>query len=316
MNGKYTRREFIEKLTVAGLAVSGVSIAGCKAGFSRTLKMGVREGRESDLKKGVFAARGSDDPAVLTRAAVDSVGGMDRLVKRGDVVVVKPNIAWDKSPEQAANTNPVVVATLVQLALAAGASKVKVFDRACNSDRRTYRRSGIAEAAEKAGAEVSFVEDSRYVSVDIPGAKVLKEWPLYRDVLESDVFINVPILKHHGATGMTAGMKNLMGCAGGNRGAWHVGELDRRIADVQIALKPDLVVLDAFRVLKTHGPQGGNLEDVSDARIVAASTDLVAADAYAAKIFGVEPESIKHIKFASEMGLGDINAEVSEFAAS
>ncbi|MFA6447839.1 MAG: DUF362 domain-containing protein [bacterium] len=306
MNDKYTRRDFIGKAAVTGLALYGMSFAGCKSGFSRTLAQGPRERRANGLKKGVFVARGSSDPAKLTRSAVDAAGGMGKLVKRGDIVVVKPNIGWDRSPEQAANTNPAVVAALVAMALEAGAKEVKVFDRSCNSDRRTYKRSGIAAAAEKAGAKVSFVDESRYVSVTIPGARALKEWMLNRDALECNVFINVPILKDHGATRMTAGMKNLMGIAGGERGAWHVGELDQRIADVQLAIKPDLVVIDAFRILTAHGPQGGSLDDVKELKTIAVSTDIVAADAYAAKLFGVDPKDIKHIRIAEEMGLGSM----------
>jgi uncharacterized protein (DUF362 family) len=315
MEHKITRREFIARAAAAGLTIYGVSLAGCKSGFSRSAAAGPRLRRKNGLKPGVFAARGSSDPAKLTRAAVDAAGGMKKLVKRGDVVAVKPNIAWDRTPEQAANTNPLVVAALVAMALEAGAKEVKVFDRPCNSGRRTYQRSGIADAAAKAGANVMFVEDDMFVPVKIPGARVMKEWLLFRDALEADVLINAPILKHHGATGVTAGMKNLMGCAGGDRGQWHRDQLDQRIADVQLALKPDLVVVDAFRVLTAHGPQGGTPRDIRDMKTVAVSTDIVSADAYAAKLFGVEPADIAHIQFASEMGLGEIKpVAVHEFS--
>jgi uncharacterized protein (DUF362 family) len=306
MDDKYSRREFMGKIAIAGLAVYGLNLAGCKSGFSRTLKQGPRVRRANGLKRGVFVARGSSDPAKLTRAAVDAAGGMKKLVRHGDIVVVKPNMGWDRTPEQAANTNPILVATLVKMALEAGAKEVKVFDHPCNVDRRTYKRSGVADAAEKAGAKVSFVDDSRYVSVSIPGARTLKEWMLNRDALECDVFINAPIVKDHGATRMTAGMKNLIGTAGGDRGTWHVGQIDQRIADVQIAIKPDLVVVDAFRILTAHGPQGGSLDDVKELRTVAVSTDIVSADAYAAKLFGLAPTDIKHIVIAADMGLGSI----------
>ncbi len=307
MNDRITRREFFGRAAAAGLAFYGLGLtAGCKRGFSRTLKSGPREKRANGLKKGVFVARGSDDPAKLTRAAVDAAGGMKKLVKKGDIVVVKPNIGWDRTPEQAANTNPAVVAALVAMAIEAGAKEVRVFDRPCNPERRTYKRSGIAAAAEKAGAKVSFMDEARYINVDVPGAKALKEWMLYKDALECDVFINVPILKHHSATGITAGMKNLMGIAGGDRGAWHVGQLDQRIADVQLAIKPDLVVIDAFRILKAHGPQGGSAADVREAKTVAVSTDIVSADAYAAKLFGADLNDIAHITIAAGMGLGKI----------
>ncbi len=301
------RRHFMQTLGAAGLACYGVTLAGCKSGFSRAEAETARKPVKSRLKEGVFAVRGGDDPYKLTVAAVAAAGGMDSLVSKGDTVLVKPNIAWDRSPELAATTNPRVVAALVEMALDAGAAKVKVMDRTCNRARKSYERSGIKEAARKAGAEVLYADDDRFVSVTIPDGKLLKEWRLLRDAVEADVFINAPIVKHHGAVGMTAGMKNLMGCAGGNRGAWHVGDIDQRIADVQTVIRPDMVVIDAFRMLMAHGPQGGSLADVKQASTVAVSTDIVAADAYAAKVFGADARDFVYIRYASEMGLGEMN---------
>lgn len=301
------RRHFMQTAGAAALAFYGLTTAGCKSGFSSTQEKPARTLAEHKLKEGVFAARGGDDPHRLVTAAMAAAGGMGALVSKGDTVLIKPNIAWDRTPEMAANTNPQVVAALVEMALEAGAAKVRVMDRPCNKARKTYDRSGIMEAAQKAGAEVVYTGDDRFVSVKIPDGKVLKEWQLLRDAIESDVFINVPIVKHHGATGMTAGLKNLMGCAGGNRGAWHIGDIDQRIADVQTVIRPDLVVIDAFRMLMDHGPQGGSLDDVKKASVVAVSTDIVAADAYAAKVFGADAEDFEYIKYAAEMGLGEMN---------
>ncbi len=310
MSSNITRRDFIKRIGIASLAFYGLSLPGCKSGFSRDLKYGPRKKRGNDIKKGLYIAKGSDDPGKLTRAAVDAAGGMKKLVRKGDVVVVKPNIGWDRRPDQAANTNPAVVAALVSMAFEAGASEVKVFDRSCNEAKRCYSKSGIATAAKNAGADVSFMDDDRFVSVSIPGAVILREWPLYKDVMEADVFINCPIVKDHGATGLTAGMKNLMGCVGDDRGAWHVGNISQRIADVQLAIKSDLVVLDAFRVLTANGPQGGRKSDVKTLNTIAVSTDIVAADAFAAGILDLDPMDIEHIKIAANMGLGKIKPSV------
>lgn len=315
MNEKWKycdRREFMKTagMAGAGLLVGGVALGGCKSGFTAMAaenKSGIRKSAEHSMRKGLFAARGGDDPYKLTVAAMTAAGGMGALVKKGQTVVIKPNIAWDRTVEQAGNTNPQVVAALIHLALAAGAGKVKVLDRTCNEAKKTYRRSGIEKAATEAGAEVLHATDDMFVSVQIPDARVLKEWLLCRDMLEADVLIDVPIVKHHGATGMTASLKNLMGTAGGERGLWHVATLDQRIADVYTALRPDLVVTDAFRILMDHGPQGGSLDDVKQLSTVAVSTDAVASDSYAAKLFGVKAADIKHIKFAHEMGLGEID---------
>lgn len=303
------RRTFIKTTGAAGLGIAAFGVAGCKSGFSRS----VGGGRSAVALRaprvkldGVTVARGSD-AARITRAAIHEFGGMSKFVNKGDVVAIKPNIAFDRKPDQAATTNPDVVAELVRLCLDAGAKTVKVFDNPCNDARRTYRHSGIAAAAEKAGAVVKRLQDSDFTDVKIPGARVLTSWWLCRDILEADVFINAPIAKHHGATGLTLGMKNLMGCAGGQRGGWHVAHLDQRIADVNTAIRPDLVVLDAFRILTDHGPTGGSLDDVKFAHTVLAGTDIVAVDAYATTLFDKKPEDILFIKHASALGLGEMD---------
>ena len=304
-----TRRDFMRIAGAAGAGFVALGPAGCKSGFSRTVaaKTNAYKLRNPRISiNGVLAAMG-DDPATITRAAIHSIGGMETFVKKGQTVVIKPNIAFVGKPENAVCTNPQVVAELVRLCRGAGASKVVVFDRPCNDARRTYKQSGIEAAASKAGAVVKYVKDDDFVDMAIPKGKVLTSWRLSKDVLKADVFISVPIAKHHGSTGLTLGMKNLMGCAGDERGAWHVGNLDQRIADVNTAVRPDLVVLDAYRILMDHGPTGGSLDDVKLARTVAVATDIVAVDAYATTLFGKKPSDVKYISYASKMGLGNMD---------
>jgi uncharacterized protein (DUF362 family) len=241
-------------------------------------------------------------PARVTGAALEALGGIGRFISRGDVVLVKPNIGWDRSPEQAANTNPEVVATLVRLCLEAGAREVKVFDHPCEDPRRCYVSSGIMEAAKAAGAKVSYVDERRFRSMDIKG-EALKTWEVYQEAVEVDKIINCPILKHHSLARLTMGMKNLMGAVGGNRARlhWH---LDQAIVDLAAFFKPTLVVLDAVRILTANGPQGGSLKYVKRLNTVAAGVDSVAVDAVGAKIFGISPEEMNHLHIASERGLG------------
>jgi uncharacterized protein (DUF362 family) len=246
-----------------------------------------------------------DDPAAITQAAVEAVGGMSAFVAKGDVVVVKPNIGWDRTPEQAANTNPVVVSTLVTLAFKAGAKKVKVFDKTCNSERRCYERSGIADAAREAGADVFFVEDRKFEKVDL-GGEHLSEWPVYRDALEADKIINVPIAKHHTLAKLTLSMKNLMGLIGGRRNLLHQN-LGGNIADLAAFFKPVLTVLDAWRILTGNGPQGGNLKDVENPRVVAASADQVAIDAWGATLFGQTGNDLGFVREAHRRNLGEMD---------
>ena len=241
-------------------------------------------------------------PTTITEAAIRVLGGMSRFVSRGDVVLVKPNIAWDRTPEQAATTNPQVVATLVRLCLDAGAKEVKVFDHPCEDPRRCYVRSGIMEAAKGAGAKVSYVDERRFRKMDLKG-EALKSWEVYQEAVEVDKIINCPILKHHSLARLTIGMKNLMGLVGGERSRlhWH---LDEAIVDLASFFKPTLVVLDAVRILTANGPQGGSLKYVKRLDTVAAGVDQVTVDAIGAKLFGLHFEGMEHLHIASKRGLG------------
>uniref|UniRef100_C6E8I7 DUF362 domain-containing protein n=1 Tax=Geobacter sp. (strain M21) TaxID=443144 RepID=C6E8I7_GEOSM len=263
----------------------------------------------------LFAAQGplvavsqGSDHAAAARRAIAALGGMQRFVKAGQTVVVKPNIGWDRAPEFAATTNPAVVKALVEECLKAGARKVKVFDRTCNDARRCYASSGI-EAALKGmkNVEVKHLEEERFKKVALNG-KALKDCELYGEALSADVYINVPVAKHHGLSRLTLGMKNVMGIMGGNRGSIHKN-LDQALADVNGYFKPQLTVIDATRILTAHGPQGGNLADVKVLNQVIASTDMVAADAYATTLFGLKPSDIAVTRTAYQRGLGEMNLD-------
>jgi len=263
--------------------------------------------------RNLFASTGSTvavaeggDPAQVTRNAINALGGMKRFVKPGDTVVVKPNMGWDRTPELAANTNPLVVRAVVEECLRAGAKMVKVFDRTCNDERRCYKNSGIEDALKGLkGVDVKQLEAERFKKVMLNG-NALKEWDLYGEAVAADVYINVPVLKHHGLSKLTIGMKNVMGIMGGNRGSIHKN-IDVALADINAVFKTHLVVVDATRILTAHGPQGGDLKDVKILNKVIASTDIVAADAYATSLFGLKPEDIAVTVEAHRRGLGEIN---------
>lgn len=253
-----------------------------------------------------LAEASGPDPARLVREAVGKLGGMGKFVRPGQTVVVKPNLGWDRLPEEGANTHPAVVAEVCRLCLEAGAKRVRVFDRTCNDARRTYERSGARAAVEglrSDRAALEFVDEDRFEVVDLQRAAKLTRWPLYRPALEADVLINVPVVKHHGLTGVTIAMKNLMGIMGGNRGRIHQG-IEDNLADVNSAVRSHLVIVDATRILLRNGPQGGGTDGVRAAHRLAATTDVVAADAWGAREFGVTPLSVASIKRAAERGLG------------
>lgn len=246
------------------------------------------------------------EPAELVRQAVNALGGMSKFISKNDLVVLKANMSWDRVPKQAATTNPDVVAEVVKLCYDAGAKKVKIFDRTLNEPRRCYKRCGIQEAAEAAGADVQHVFDRKFKMIKIPEGKLVKQWEIYDEVLEADKIINMPIAKHHAVGGASLGMKNFMGYLGGNRGTLH-RDFPVKIVDINTKIKADLIILDAYRMLLRNGPSGGNLADVAEKKMVIAGTDPVAVDAYGMTLFKVDPKQVEFLVEAKERGLGELD---------
>jgi uncharacterized protein (DUF362 family) len=254
----------------------------------------------------VVAVSEGADYGAITKNAISALGGIQKFVKQGDVVVIKPNIGWDRRPEFAACTHPLVVKAIAEECVKAGAKKVKVFDIPCNDPRRCYENSGIQNALKgMKNVEMKQIESERLKNVKING-QFLKDWELYDEALSANVFINVPVAKHHALTRLTLGLKNMMGIMGGNRGYLH-RNMDEALADVNSVVKSHLVVIDATRILLDHGPQGGSLKDVKVLNKVVASRDIVAADAYATTFFNLKPEDISTTVIAYKRGLGEMN---------
>lgn len=248
-------------------------------------------------------ARGPD-PAKNARAAIERLGGIKLFVQRGDVVLVKPNIGWDRTPEQAADTNPQVVGEIVRLCKEAGARKVWVTDCPVNNAERSFARSGITAAVRAAGGEIILPEKSRYVLVRIPGA--LGRWPVLEPYITATKIINVPVAKHHSLTRATVGMKNWYGILGGQRNRLHQ-RIDVSVAELAALMLPTLTVVDATRVLLRNGPTGGSLADVKRVDAVLASIDPVAADAWAVEILGADPREMRWLQLGQAKGLGVID---------
>ncbi len=287
------RRKFLKAAAVAGV---GLSIPQGLA----SLVEAAEDARRPDL----VVAHGAS-PAEITKAAIDALGGIRRFISRGDIVVVKPNIGWDRLPEQAGNTNPDVVAAVVKLCFEAGAKKVKVFDRPVNDPRRCYVQSGIAPAAAALGADVDYMDERKFKDMAING-QALKMWPLYTEVFEADKVINVPIAKHHGLAKLTMSLKNWMGVMGGSRRQIHQ-KLDESLVDLSMKIRPTLTVLDAVRILTANGPQGGSLADVKKLDTVIAGIDQVAIDSYGATLFGMKGSDLGFVRTGDRLGLGTMD---------
>ncbi len=296
---KPTRRQFLRQtavttgaLALGPLAAGGQEAAGTPPDMSIARWAGADEAPIADIA------------VKLTERAMEAIGGMKRFVKSGDVVWVKPNIAWDRTPEQAANTNPDVVKTLVRLCYEAGAKTVKVGDNTCNEAAKSYPNSGIESAAKEVGAEIVYLDRRRFREMEI-GGPALKTIPVYPEIIESDLVINVPVVKHHSATTVTLCMKNYMGVVE-NRRKFHQ-DLPGTIRDITAFMKPRLCVLDAVRILTANGPTGGDLADVKQVNLVAAGVDIVGLDALGCEVLGHQPEKIGTVVAGFEAGLGQID---------
>lgn len=298
------RREFIKKSAQAG-AILGASLS--IPGF---IGKYIPKEYMTSMQTYDMAAIKGGEPDKMFDEAIKSFGGMKTFVKKNQTVLIKPNIGWDVSPERAGNTNPKLVARVIEHCYNAGAKKVYVFDHTCDDWRRCYSNSGIEKAVKDAGGEiVPGNSENYYQEVEIKNGKKLKKDKVHELVLDCDVFINMPILKHHGSTRLTISMKNLMGTVW-DRGYWHRTDLHQCIADFSTFKKPDLNIVDAYYILKKNGPRGVSMADVVTMKSQIICTDIVAADAAAAKLFGLNPDDIPYISIAHNMGIGtkDLNS--------
>lgn len=287
------RRQFLKLTALTGIGLS----------LPQALNS-LAEAAESSARPDLVVAHGAS-PEQIVKAALDALGGIKRFISRGDIVVIKPNIGWDRTPEQAGNTNPEVVAAVVKLCFEAGAKKVKVFDRPVNDPRRCYVQSGIIQAAQALGAETDYMDDRKFKDMILNG-EALKSWPLYTDIFEADKVINIPIAKHHSLAKITMSMKNWMGVMGGSRRQIHQ-KLDQSLVDLSAKIKPTLTILDAVRILTANGPQGGSLADVKKLDTIIAGVDQVAIDSYGATLFGLKGSDLGYLQIAHKRGMGQMD---------
>ena len=292
------RRTFFKKSLGASVAIGTYFTS---SQFSKILAF-------SQTNYDLIAIKGGE-PEDMFDKGIQELGGMKTFVKKGQKVVIKPNIGWDVIPERAANTNPKLISRIVKHCLDAGAKEVAVVDHTCDEWQRCYKNSGIERAVKDAGGKiVPGNSESYYQEVKIPKGKILTSTKEHEIILSADVFINVPILKNHSGTTLTIAMKNLMGNVW-DRKYWHGNDLHQCIADFATYRKPDLNVVDAYNVMKSNGPRGISKEDVVNMKAQLLSTDIVAIDAASAKLFGMKPEDVRYIQIAAEMKIGRMDLD-------
>jgi uncharacterized protein (DUF362 family) len=303
---KISRREFLIRGAALGLAYGGLGLISTPS----ILKAVTEPASSTTLD--LAAAKGGD-PAKNTMKAIQALGGIERFVRKGNKVVLKPNCLAANPPETASNTNPEVMEVVVKICLQAGAREVVVVS---HDPERSFQISGVMDACSAAGARVIAANNrDLYQSVPVLRGRLLRNVEIIKEILDADVFVNIPIAKHHSQTDVTLGMKNLMGI-NWDRAYFHQNGLDQAIADLSTVVRPDLIIMDANRILLTNGPGGPG--QTRDERTVIAGTDPVAVDAYTTRLFNRMPQEIEHIRYAYEVGLGEINLDklrIQEFAA-
>lgn len=297
------RREFVKNSLRYGMAATAVS--------SIPVFDFLQLSHAEDKPFPMISVGENTNYAQLSIDVIDKLGGMKKFVSSGDFVVVKPNIGWDSTPELGGNTHPIVVKTIVELCLDAGAKKVAVFDRSCNEARRSYKKSGIEDAVNEIKdkrAEIKHTEKHKFIDVDIKKGASLKRWSFYKEALEADKFINAPVAKHHGLAKLTMGMKNIMGVIGGTRGDIH-RNINQNLVDINTVVKSDLTIIDATRIMISNGPAGGSPDFIKIKNKIIASSDIVAADSYTASLFGLTGEDLGYVQIGHDMGLGEKRLE-------
>ena len=306
------RREFIQLTAMGSMALMGLSGCGTnKPSADVGIPKAPTEKAASTLPvtgagTPSMAVINGSDPEELIERGLQAMGGIARFVKQGQSVVIKPNFSVPRTPDQAATTNPSMVAALVKRCLGAGAKSVKVIDNPFTNAQMCLENTGIRRAVEAAGGKVYATNklSGEFYSAVNAGGSILQSLQYSKDVLEADTFISFPILKHHNGTGLTMGLKNMMGLVW-DRGFFHRTDLHRTIAELNAFKKPHLVIMDAVRGITTHGPMGpGTIRDYNQ---VIFSTDPVAIDAYGAELFGLKATDISHISIAAELGIGTID---------
>jgi len=308
VNGQSTsRRLFLQRLGVAGGAAALAGVFHNRnliplAGSVKTVPSFAVPGSE-----GMMAVAEGTDHALAVRAALQELGGIQRFIKAGDRVLIKPNCAFDRPAHLGATSSPAVVGEMVRQCIAAGA-QVRVIDNPINNPEGCFVKSGLMEAVRSAGGEVWLPSASLFETVQV-GTLRIPEWEaLYRPLAWADKLIGIPTVKSHNLSGVSLSMKNWYGLLGGARNRLHQA-INEVIADLAQFIKPTLVVLDGSRLLVSNGPTGGSPADVRPGHVIAVGTDMVALDSFGARLLGHAPEAIEYLGLAVGLGLGVMDPE-------
>jgi uncharacterized protein (DUF362 family) len=253
--------------------------------------------------KSIAIVKGDDRTKTLF-AAIKLLGGIGRFIKKGDTVLIKPNVAFATPPMLNATANPQLVAQVVTLCFQAGAKSVIVADNPINDPASCFTVSGIAKEASKAGAKIMLPQPKFMRRTTVKNARLIRDWPIFYEPLKNaDKVIGISPVKDHHRSGASMSMKNFYGLLAGPRNIFHQ-DINTIIAELALMIKPTLVILDGTVSMITNGPTGGSTADLKKTATLIASTDPVAADAFACSLLGLKPDDLPYIKLAQNLGAG------------
>ncbi len=218
----------------------------------------------------------------MLRQAVDKLGGISRFISKDDIVLVKPNVAFDRSPNLGATSNPSILEELIRLILVDGkAQEVRIADNPIESPPDCFAKSKIRKAAEQGGGRVYLPDSNSFKLLNTPGAELIEEWTFFhRPFTNVDKVIGLAPVKDHNLCGASMGLKNWYGLLGGTRNQFHQ-DIHGIISDLSLMMSPTLTILDGTNVLMENGPTGGDPSNVKKGNVIVAGTDRVAIDAWA-----------------------------------
>jgi uncharacterized protein (DUF362 family) len=256
----------------------------------------------------------SGEPVAATRKALEAMGGISRFVKKGQRVVLKPNMSFSRTPDFSATTHPLVVATAAQACIEAGAQQVLILDHTLQRAEFCLERTGIRDACKNIpGVHVLALQEKKFFhEIKIPQGKVLERVEVMKEILDSQVLINIPVAKSHSATGVSLGMKGLMGMIWDRESFHSQYNINQAIADLATVIKPQLTILDATRALASGGPGGPG--EVKKPNLVIAGIDPVAVDSYGVTVVpwygqNFKGRQVEHLLVAYQRGLGKIDID-------
>jgi uncharacterized protein (DUF362 family) len=307
----FHRRWFLGRLVRAGLGTLGMGALGWAFWDRRGPMPGEKSAADDplpdfsipDQPKRLAVVHG-DERGANVIAAVAALGGMERFIRAGDRVLLKVNAAFASPPVLGATTHPEVVNQVARMCFQAGARQVLVTDNPINDPASCFALSGIAAAAQAAGARVILPDARRFEPYSLPGGRLIRHWPLLREPLRQvEKVIGLAPVKDHHRSGASMTLKNWYGLLGGRRNIFHQ-EIHTIIAELSLLIRPTLVILDGTLSMMRNGPTGGSLDDLKPTRTLIAGTDPVAVDAAGAALLDKTVDDLPHLRMAERLGAG------------